>query len=265
MKDFKKSHNIAGQSNGVQKSHKHDANLQKNSSLYFQIGLILCLLATYGMFEMKFETIKSKYDFVMVEPDETIQFIPSFVVEPDAPKKVEVKKQKPVVINKDPKIVDDDTKLDDDTPDFVTEPVSVSEPIKASDFVEPVEPIEHIPVVFTTDKVEIVPIYPGCEKKKTNADRIKCMNQKIGKLVQKKFDIDLAQELGLYGRQRINVQFKINEKGEITEIKARAAHPTLSKEAERVTHKIPQMKPGMQRQKPVSVLYNLPIVFQVNQ
>ena len=67
MKDFKKMHVIAGQSNGkVQKSQKHDANLQKNSSLYFQIGLILCLLGTYGMFEMKFETRNS--DQATLEP-----------------------------------------------------------------------------------------------------------------------------------------------------------------------------------------------------
>ena len=58
MKDFKKSHDIAGQSNvKVQKSQKHDANLQKNSSLYFQIGLILCLLGTYAMFEMQCESV----------------------------------------------------------------------------------------------------------------------------------------------------------------------------------------------------------------
>jgi len=42
MKDLNKSHSIAGQGNkNVQKSQKHDANLQKNSTLYFQIGLIL--------------------------------------------------------------------------------------------------------------------------------------------------------------------------------------------------------------------------------
>ena len=61
MKNSKNPHNIAGQSNGlVPKSRKHDANLQKNTTLYFQIGLILCLLGTYGLFEMRFET--KKYD-----------------------------------------------------------------------------------------------------------------------------------------------------------------------------------------------------------
>jgi len=55
MSTPKKSHDTIRQ-NGqvVQKSQKHDANLQKNSTLYFQVGLIVCLLAAYGLLEMKF-------------------------------------------------------------------------------------------------------------------------------------------------------------------------------------------------------------------
>ena len=90
------------------------------------------------------------------------------------------------------------------------------------------------------------------------------MSEKIGRLVQKKFNTGLASEHGLSGLQRINVQFKIDANGNITEILTRAPHPSLEKEAERVTSKIPQMKPGLQRAKPVSVVYNLPIVFKVN-
>ena len=42
MKNLKKDLNNAGQSTTEgKKSQKHDANLQKNSTLYFQIGLIL--------------------------------------------------------------------------------------------------------------------------------------------------------------------------------------------------------------------------------
>ncbi|MCK8481943.1 energy transducer TonB [Psychroserpens algicola] len=265
MKDFKKSHDIAGQSNVMQKSHKHDANLQKNSSLYFQVGLILCLLATYAIFEMRFETTVFDDDIVYVDPDETVFFTPNYVVEPDAPKKVEVTKKKQVIIDKDPKIVDDDTAMDDTTPEFITEPVSKAEPVDLGDFTEPKKPDEFIDKPLDLSKVEIVPVYPGCEKKKTNADRIKCLNEKITKLVQRKFDTDLASELGLYGRQRITVQFKIDQNGQVTDIKTRAPHPSLGKEAERVTNKIPKMTPGLQRDKPVSVIYNLPIVFNVNQ
>lgn len=40
----------------VKNTHKHHVNLRKNSALYFQVGLILCLLTTYGLLEVKFQT-----------------------------------------------------------------------------------------------------------------------------------------------------------------------------------------------------------------
>ena len=62
---------------------------------------------------------------------------------------------------------------------------------------------------------------------------------------------------------QIDVQFKIDQTGKVVDIKTRAPHPALEKEAKRVINKIPEMKPGMQQDKPVGVLYNLPIKFNV--
>ncbi|MEM5566695.1 energy transducer TonB [Psychroserpens sp. AS72] len=268
MKDFKKSHDIAGQSNKiVQKSHKHDANLQKNSSLYFQIGLILCLLGTYALFEMKFENKAPKQDFVIVDFDDNPYFIPTIIVEPNVPPKADpIKRPKEKRLINDPKIVDNDTPDVVETPNIVTDPPTTDKPMDPRKFKDPVDPGKDIKIEtpFDLTGVEVVPVYPGCEKKTTNGERIKCMNEKITKLVQRKFDTDLASELGLSGTQRINVQFKIDKNGNVTEILTRAPHPSLEKEAARVTNKIPQMEPGLQREQPVSVLYNLPIVFKVN-
>ncbi|RIA10836.1 protein TonB [Flavobacteriaceae bacterium MAR_2010_72] len=119
------------------------------------------------------------------------------------------------------------------------------------------------PEIFSILGVEQVPIYPGCESAKDNKARIKCMNEKLAALVQKKFNTDLASGLGLEGTQRINVQFKIDQKGSIIDILTRAPHHELEQEALRLAGKIPAMKPGMQRDKPVTVMYNLPIVFKV--
>lgn len=38
----------------VKKHYKHDVNLHKNTTIYFQVGLILCLLFAYGLLEMRF-------------------------------------------------------------------------------------------------------------------------------------------------------------------------------------------------------------------
>ena len=110
--------------------------------------------------------------------------------------------------------------------------------------------------------IENVPVYPGCEKG-NNAAKRKCMSDKINKFVQKKFNTDLAGDLGLTGRQRINVIFKIDKKGDVVGVRSRAPHPRLEKEAARVINLLPKMKPGKQRGKAVTVPYSLPIVFQV--
>jgi protein TonB len=70
------------------------------------------------------------------------------------------------------------------------------------------------------------------------------MSEKISKLIRKKFNPDLADGLGLSGKQKIDVQFKIDKTGKVTDIKTRAPHARLEKEAERVINKIPQMTPG---------------------
>ena len=112
-------------------------------------------------------------------------------------------------------------------------------------------------------KVEKVPTYPGCENL-SNEEAKKCMSEKITKLISQKFNVDIANNLGLEtGKKRISVQFKIDKNGDVVDIKARAPHPILEKEAIRVMGIIPSMQAGEQQGKKVTVRYNLPIVFNV--
>ena len=89
------------------------------------------------------------------------------------------------------------------------------------------------------------------------------MSEKISKFVQNNFSIDLASSLGLSGRQRISVIFKIDKAGNVTGVRARAPHPQLEDEAIRVINLLPKMKPGMQLGKAVIVPYSLPIIFEI--
>ncbi|MCH7524700.1 MAG: energy transducer TonB [Bacteroidetes bacterium] len=119
---------------------------------------------------------------------------------------------------------------------------------------------EDIEVPFAV--IENVPVYPGCEKGNNDTKR-KCMSDKIRKFVIKKFNTDLAGDLGLSGRQKIFVTFKIDKNGNVVSVRSRAPHPRLEKEAARVINMLPKMKPGRQRGKAVTVPYSLPIIFQV--
>ncbi len=106
------------------------------------------------------------------------------------------------------------------------------------------------------------PVYPGCEK--LSNDKAKaCFSQKLSQFISKEFDASIAKNHGLTGSQKIYVQFKIDNTGQVTDIKADTDSAILQAEAERVAAKLPRMTPGEQDGKKVSVIYNLPININV--
>ncbi|MCH4822051.1 M56 family metallopeptidase [Gramella lutea] len=111
--------------------------------------------------------------------------------------------------------------------------------------------------------IEKTPAYKGCQEY-TGEVRKKCTSTEISSFVNENFDTSLGKKLGLTGINRVIVQFRIDETGEIQDVKARAPHPELEAEAIRVIASIPQMEPGKHNGKLVSVMYSLPIAFKVN-
>ncbi|MEP5338404.1 MAG: energy transducer TonB [Algibacter sp.] len=122
-------------------------------------------------------------------------------------------------------------------------------------------PLDEVEVPFSV--IENVPVYPGCEALTSNEEKKKCMSEKMSKFINRNFNTEIANKNGLSGRQRINVIFKIDTEGNIIDIRSRAPHPELEKEAIRVITLLPKMKPGVQRGKTVTVPYSLPIIFEV--
>jgi hypothetical protein len=111
--------------------------------------------------------------------------------------------------------------------------------------------------------IEEVPTYPGCSG--TNAERKKCMQEKITQHVSDNFDRKIANDVGLSGKQTISVQFMVDKNGNTAQIISRARAPELQAEAARVVNLLPKMKPGMQRGKEVGVIYGLPIIFEAGE
>ena len=260
MSNPKKTHELIRQNEQiVKKSQKHDANLKKNSILYFQMGLIVCLLAVFGLFEMTFKNSIPNYGDSLPPLEDPI-YVDVPLIKPVQPTFEEPIKQKKPKQSQILKEVPDDFELNKLVEQFV-EPKTSTPDVNPdfSDLVDLPPTDEDVPFI----NVEVVPIYPGCENKKTNDDKRKCMSEKITKLVQRQFNGDLATEFGLSGKQVIRTQFKIDKTGHVTDIKTSATHPQLEKEAQRVIYKIPEMIPGKQRDKNVGVIYSLPIVFQV--
>ncbi|MBD0833478.1 energy transducer TonB [Aestuariibaculum sediminum] len=231
------------------------ANVGRNSSLYFAVGLALMLFLTN--YAINYKTYDDKdIEIGMVNMEQEIEEEIPLTNQNIAPPPPPPPPAAPEVIE----IVEDEVEVEETVIESTevtqeTEIVEVAE-VEVADAVE-----EDIEVPFAV--IENVPVFPGCEKEKTNIDKKNCMSKKISQFVNKKFNTDLAGDLGLSGRQRINVIFKIDKTGNITGIRARAPHPGLEKEAARVINLLPKMQPGKQRGKPVTVPYSLPIIFQV--
>ncbi len=172
MKIFKKIHKLVGQNEQiVKKSHKHDTNLQNNSTLYFQVGLILTLLASYGLLEMNFRSESFKFVSPLTDDTEVVYFVnivPETIPEPVTEKKAEPVRKKLLTIKfvpvKNPTIIPEKLK-----------------PMMAYSLPTITIPKEK-KIVSTKPRtmidVEKVPIYPGCEGLTTNVELRQCMSKK---------------------------------------------------------------------------------------
>ena len=111
--------------------------------------------------------------------------------------------------------------------------------------------------------IDEVPVFPGCETLSTNEEKKKCFSENVNKLVAQNFNTKLGEELNLKGLQKISVFFKISETGTIEDVKTRAPHPELEKEARRVIDLLPQFIPGKENGENVKVNFFLPIQFKI--
>lgn len=231
------------------------ADVSRRSMLFFQLGMVFMLFLAWQAIEWK-SYDKSDNDFGQLNlGDELEEEIP--VTQqltppppppppPPAPEVIEVMK---------------DEVEEEETVIKSTEAKQDEKIVEVKEIREEVVEEEIADVPFAV--IENVPVYPGCEGEKTNDAKKKCMSSKISEFINKKFDTNLASDLGLDGRQRIAVQFKIDKNGKVIDVRARAPHPRLEKEAISVVQSLPNMTPGKQRGKPVGVLYSLPIVFDI--
>ncbi len=231
------------------------ADVSRNSSIYFAVGLALMLLITNLAINYKTYD-KADIDLGIVsmddEMEEEIPITEQLLTPPPPP-------PPPPAIPEVIEVVEDDKEVEETI--IKSTETSQEEKIVKVEQVVVKEVEEDIEVPFSV--IENVPVFPGCEKEKDNNAKRQCMASKISDFVNKKFNTELASELGLSGKQRISVMFKIDKSGDVVNILARAPHPGLEKEAKRVIGMLPKMQPGKQRGKSVTVPYSLPILFQV--
>ena len=229
------------------------ADVTRNSKLYLAVGLALMLFVAYQAINHKTYD-REAIDIGQLNLEDEIEEEVPMTQQLQTPPPPPPPPAAPEVIE----VVEDEEEVEETV--IESTETSQDEEIVEVEEVEVDDVEEDIEVPFAV--IENVPVFPGCEKGNNDAKKA-CMNKKLSSFVAKKFNTELAQELGLSGVQQIRVFFKIDKNGNIVDIKARAPHPSLEKEAKRVIGLLPKMKPGMQRGKAVRVPYYLPIKFQV--
>jgi len=231
------------------------ADLNRNSGLYFQIGLILVLFVTWRALEYKSYDVDTEIvQLLEVQTDlkeevpmtETVKAPPP-PPPPSAPELIEIVEDEAEI----EETVIESSEMDQET---------VVEAVIAVDDVEVAEEEEEVSVPFAV--IENVPVYPGCEDQVTNSEKKACFQKKMQEHIKKHFRYPAtAIELGIQGR--VHVQFKINSEGYITGIRMRGPDSNLEKEAERIIAALPRMTPGRQRGRKVNVPYSIPINFKL--
>ena len=227
------------------------ADLTKNSSLYFAIGLASVLLFSWVAIEWKtYEKSAFDYEALNVddEDDEEVPITEQIKTPPPPPPPPPA----PEVIE----IVEDE----EDIEETVIESTETDqEEIVEVEDIDVEDDFEDVDVPFAV--IEDVPLFPGCEKV-AKSERRKCFQEQINKHIRKNFRYpEIAQEMGIQGRVYVN--FIISKDGSITNIRMRGPDKNLEKEAKRIISKLPKMTPGKQRGRPVRVPFSIPISFRL--
>lgn len=219
-------------------------NLQSKKLIFLEIGLILTLLAIWGVFEFNTKAANSvnNNQFTLKIDDDIIE-IPVTTQQPPQPPAPPA----PKVI--DQLLVTPDTDPVDDPP--INAEIDANAAVHIQEIVPvacPEEVPEEPPTIFVT--AEKMPEFKGGDR---------ALLRYIAEHVQYP---EMAKDNDIQGT--VFVKFVINELGKVTDVELlKGIDPLLDKEALKVIKSLPDWKPGSQSGRNVKVRMQVPIKFQL--
>jgi protein TonB len=166
-------------------------DLQRNSSLYFAIGLTIVLFISWQAIEWKtYEKLGFGYEALDVDEvdDEEVPITEQLKAPPPPPPPAP---PAPQVLE----VVEDEEEVEET---IIESTETDQEEIIEVEDVEVEEEFDDDPVPFAV--IEDVPIYPGCENV-AKSERRNCFQEQINKHINKNFRYpEIAQEMGIQGR-----------------------------------------------------------------
>ncbi len=125
---------------------------------------------------------------------------------------------------------------------------------------------------FLFSGLEKTPTHKECAHLTDNYERKSCLKKKITEHISKKYDAKEAENIvrknkllenGKDTYVRTFVEFRINKKGKIENVKGTSVNDELTKLGEHVIKKLPRLDPGVNKGKKISVIYTVPITIMV--
>ena len=218
------------------------ADLEGQKTLFFQVGLVVALSAALLAFEWP---TQGDIDFTMIQekfceiPEEVIPITTPERIIPPRPPSFFV----PEVINIRP----DNELIDDEGKDIFNEFEEVFIPYlfepKAEEEIE-----EALPFMLVEEK----PTFMGGD-----------YNTFSRWVFKKLIYPEIPAQNGIQGR--VTLEFMIDVDGSVRNIRViQSVDPMLDAEAVRVVLMSPKWTPGLQRGKPVRVIFTFPVIFKLN-
>lgn len=228
---------------------------RKSHFIFMQLGLAIALLLAFLAIEAK------TYDELATIADNSS--FGSTIEEPIPPEIIpfeEPNRPLPKVVDLSIiEVIDDDNKNIESIIDPKIFDPNDGEIIKTPDDI-PEEPIKEPIIETTLTAVHEAPIFPGC---KGNTEELKkCFSEKVSSFVNSKIDPSVTETLDLEKKQKVYIQFIVDQEGNIVEIEAKSTYNVLAKESKRAVNLLPKMTPGKINSKAVRIKYILPITFQ---
>lgn len=239
------------------KNRKNDkANLDKVRHVFLGIGYVSIIGLVFLAFSLKTYN-KVSYDF-KVNIDDVQEDLPPLIAPatppppppPPPPPKAPPQEPELEIVEDDVEVVEEDFEDEDDEDKEIEEgPEEEDEP----------EQLDAVPLTF----VKNMPHYKNCTSG-NNFERDRCTRQMFDKKIREAFVYpDIARDMGLEGV--VYVQFVVSSTGKVEKVKVvKGVHPHLDNAALKAVQKLPKLIPGKQLDKPVSLLYTVPVKILLN-
>jgi protein TonB len=215
------------------------ANLENKRGIFLQIGFILTLAFVIAAFEWKsvpnYGTSFEVLDNVL-EEEEMINIPREEEIKPPPPPVPKVADVLNIIENEE---ITDNEFLGEDVEPYPGQEIDIDV------IIEEDEVADEIPFAL----VEVKPSFQG--------EKLEGFRRWVAQHLRYP---EIAAENGISGK--VYVQFVVNSRGKVVDVTVvRGVDPALDREAERVVKSSPDWSPGRQRNRPVKVLFTIPINF----